>query len=36
LRAHFPPELGVRLLGVTISNLETEEPKILAQLALVL
>ena len=36
LKAHFPPPLGVRLLGVTISNLETEEPKNLAQLALVL
>ncbi len=36
LRPHFPPLLGVRLLGVTISNLETAEPGSRAQLALVL
>jgi DNA polymerase-4 len=36
LRPHFPPPLGVRLLGVTISNLETAEPRRRAQLALVL
>ena len=36
LRTHFPPPLGVRLLGVTISNLETAEPRTRAQLALVL
>jgi DNA polymerase-4 len=36
LRAHFPPALGVRLLGVTISNLETTEPKGRTQLALIL
>ena len=36
LRPHFPPPLGVRLLGVTVSNLETAEPQNRAQLALVL
>ena len=36
LRSHFPPPLGVRLLGVTISNLETPERRSRAQLALVL
>jgi DNA polymerase-4 len=36
LRSHFPPRLGVRLLGVTISNLETTPPRTRAQLALVL
>ena len=36
LRTHFPPPLGVRLLGVTISKLETAEPRTRAQLALVL
>ena len=36
LRPHFPPPFGVRLLGVTISNLETAEPRRRAQLALVL
>jgi len=36
LRTHFPPPLGVRLLGVTISNLETAEPRSRAQLAFVL
>ena len=36
LRTHFPPPLGVRLLGVTISNLETSEPRSRAQLALFL
>jgi len=36
LRPHFPPPLGVRLLGVTISNLETAEPRSRAQLTLVL
>jgi DNA polymerase IV len=36
LRPNFPPPLGVRLLGVTISNLETAEPRSRAQLALVL
>ena len=36
LRAHFPPALGVRLLGVTISNSDTTEAKGRAQLALIL
>jgi DNA polymerase-4 len=36
LRTHFPPSLGVRLLGLTISNLETAEPRSPAQLALFL
>ena len=36
LRPHFPSQPGVRLLGVTISNLTTEEPERPAQLALVL
>ena len=36
LRPHFPPPRGVRLLGVTISNLETAEAGGRAQLALVL
>jgi DNA polymerase-4 len=36
LRPHFPPPLGVRLLGVTISNFEAEAPRGPAQLALVL
>jgi DNA polymerase IV len=35
LRPHFPTPLGVRLLGATISNLETE-PRSRPQLALVL
>jgi DNA polymerase IV len=34
LRPHFPPQLGVRLLGVTISNLTTAEMEIRPQLAL--
>jgi DNA polymerase-4 len=36
LRPHFPPQLGVRLLGVTISNLTTAEPESRTQLALML
>ncbi len=36
LRGHFQPPLGVRLLGVMISNLETAEPRRRAQLALAL
>ena len=36
LRPHFPPPLGVRLLGVIISNLQTAERRRRAQLALVL
>ena len=36
LRPHFPSPLGVRLLGVTIANPDTAEPKARAQLALVL
>jgi DNA polymerase IV len=36
LRPHFPPPLGVRLLGVTVSNLETAVPRGRAQLAFVL
>jgi len=36
LRPHFPPDLGVRLLGVTVSNLEGAAPKGSGQLALVL
>ncbi len=36
LRPHFPSPLGVRLLGVTMSNLEATEPRSRAQLALVL
>jgi DNA polymerase-4 len=34
LRPHFPPPLGVRLLGVTISNLGPAEPRSRGQLAL--
>jgi DNA polymerase-4 len=34
LRPHFPPPLGVRLLGVTMSNLGTAEPQDGTQLAL--
>lgn len=36
LKPHFPAALGVRLLGVTIANPDTAEPKGRAQLALVL
>lgn len=36
LKTYFPSPQGVRLLGVTISNLETAEPRSRAQLALVL
>jgi len=36
LRPHFPPPLGVRLLGVTISNLATAEQESRTQLALML
>ena len=36
LRPHFPPRLGVRLLGVTISNMATAEPERRTQLALAL
>jgi DNA polymerase-4 len=36
LKPHFPTALGVRLLGVTIANPDTAEPKGRAQLALVL
>jgi DNA polymerase-4 len=36
LRPHFPPLLGVRLLGVTISNLTTAEMESRPQLALML
>ena len=36
LRPHFPPRLGVRLLGVTISSFEAAEGKSPGQLALAL
>lgn len=36
LRPHFPPPLGVRLLGVTISNLTTTETERQTQFALLL
>ncbi len=36
LRPCFPPRLGVRLLGVTLSSLETREPRGEAQFALLL
>ncbi len=36
LRPHFPPRLGVRLLGVTISNLAAAGPESTGQLALML
>jgi DNA polymerase-4 len=36
LRPHFPPQLGVRLLGVTISNLTAAEQESSPQLALML
>jgi DNA polymerase-4 len=36
LKPHFPAALGVRLLGVTIANPDTAEPKARSQLALVL
>jgi DNA polymerase IV len=36
LRTHFPPPLGVRLLGVTISGLEGAAAKGPGQLALAL
>lgn len=36
LRPHFPPRLGVRLLGVTVSNLDTDAQASSTQLALAL
>jgi DNA polymerase IV len=36
LRPLFPPVLGVRLLGVTLSNLDATTQPVRAQLALVL